>query len=155
MGWIFVNTPIREVMMASPSNDKNIFIIENYPKKIEKLPSNMNEVQSRAKDIMFTDKDQSLAKMSKLITRHINLIETLYDILEEYDQSKIDKDIIKYIKKEHKLLVEKYGAKILNIKRISRENSKTPYSLQNADFSVNTIKELIIQGENKAQASLK
>ena len=47
------------------------------------------------------------------------------------------------------------GAKILNIKRISRENSKTPYSLQSADFSVNTIKELIIQGENKAQASLK
>ena len=41
------------------------------------------------------------------------------------------------------------GAKILNIKRISRENSKTPYSLQSADFSVNTIKELIIQGENK------
>jgi NTE family protein len=154
-GSLLSNTPIREVMMASPSNDKNIFIIENYPKKIEKLPSNMNEVQSRAKDIMFTDKDQSLAKISKLITRHINLIETLYDIFEEHDQSKIDKDIIKYIEKEHKLLVEKYGAKILNIKRISRENSKAPYSLQNADFSVNTIKELIIQGENKAQASLK
>ena len=47
------------------------------------------------------------------------------------------------------------GAKILNIKRISRENSKTPYSLQSADFSVNTIKELIIQGENKALDSLK
>ncbi len=154
-GALLSNTPIREVMMASPSNDKNIFIIENYPKKIEKLPSNMNEVQSRAKDIMFTDKDQSLVKISKLITRHINLIETLYEIFEEYDQSKIDKNIIKYIEKEHKLLVEKYGAKILNIKRISRDNSKTPYSLQNADFSVNTIKELIIQGENKALDSLK
>ena len=81
-GSLLSNTPIREVMMASPSNDKNIFIIENYPKKIDKLPSNMNEVQSRAKDIMFTDKDESLAKMSKLITRHINLIETLYDIFE-------------------------------------------------------------------------
>ena len=153
-GSLLSNTPIREVMMASPSNDKNIFVIENYPKKIDKLPSNMSEVQSRAKDIMFTDKDQSLGKMSKLITRHINLIETLYDIFEEYDHSKIDKDIIKYIEKEHKLLVEKYGAKILKIKRISRENNKTPYSLQNADFSINTIKELIIQGENKALESL-
>lgn len=153
-GSLLSNTPIREVMMASPSNDKNVFVIENYPKKIDKLPSNMSEVQSRAKDIMFTDKDQSLGKMSKLITRHINLIETLYDIFEEYDHSKIDKDIIKYIEKEHKLLVEKYGAKILKIKRISRENNKTPYSLQNADFSVNTIKELIIQGENKALESL-
>ena len=153
-GSLLSNTPIREVMMASPSNDKNVFVIENYPKKIDKLPSNMSEVQSRAKDIMFTDKDQSLGKMSKLITRHINLIETLYDIFEEYDHSKIDKNIIKYIEKEHKLLVEKYGAKILKIKRISRENNKTPYSLQNADFSVNTIKELIIQGENKALESL-
>ena len=153
-GSLLSNTPIREVMMASPSNDKNIFVIENYPKKIDKLPSNMSEVQSRAKDIMFTDKDQSLGKMSKLITRHINLIETLYDIFDEYDHSKIDKDIIKYIEKEHKLLVEKYGAKILKITRISRENNKTPYSLQNADFSVNTIKELIIQGENKALESL-
>ncbi|MGZ5551253.1 MAG: patatin-like phospholipase family protein [Nitrososphaeraceae archaeon] len=153
-GSLLSNTPIREVMMASPSNDKNIFVIENYPKKIDKLPSNMNEVQSRAKDIMFTDKDQSLGKMSRLITRHINLIETLYDIFEEHDHSKIDKDIIKYVEKEHKLLVEKYGAEILKIKRISRENIETPYSLQNADFSVNTIKELIIQGENKALTSL-
>jgi len=153
-GSLLSNTPIREVMLASPSNDKNIFVIENYPKKIDKLPSNMSEVQSRAKDIMFTDKDQSLGKMSKLITRHIRLIETLYDIFEEYDHSKIDKDIIKYIEKEHKLLVEKYGAKILKIKRISRENNETPYSLQNADFSVNAIKELIIQGENKALESL-
>ncbi|HSF00354.1 MAG TPA: patatin-like phospholipase family protein, partial [Nitrososphaeraceae archaeon] len=112
-GALLSNTPIREVMVASPSKDKNIFVVENYPKKIYSLPSNMSEVQSRAKDIMFTDKDQSLKKMSRLITRHINLIETLYDIFKEYDHSKIDKDIIDYVEKEHKLLVEKFGAKIL------------------------------------------
>ena len=149
-GSLLSNTPIREVMMASPSKDKNIFVVENYPKKIGKLPENMTEVQSRAKDILFTDKDHSLEKMSKLITRHINLIETLYDIFETYDQSKIDKELIQYIKKEHRLLVEKFGAKILSIKKISRENFNSPYTLQNADFSVNTIKELINQGENKA-----
>jgi NTE family protein len=154
-GSLLSNTPIREVMVSSPSNDKNIFIVENYPKKIDKLPSNMTEVQSRAKDIMFTDKDQSLRKMSKLITRHINLIETLYDIFKEYDQSKIDNKIIKYIEKEHKLLVEKFGAKIIEIHRISRENSKTPHSAQNAEFSIATIKQLITQGENKALDSLK
>ena len=49
------------------------------------------EVQSRAKDIMFTDKDVSLRKMSRLITRHINLIETLYNIFNEFDNSKLDK----------------------------------------------------------------
>jgi NTE family protein len=154
-GSLLSNTPIREVMVSSPSNNKNIFIVENYPKKIDKLPTNMTEVQSRAKDIMFTDKDQSLRKMSKLITRHINLIETLYDIFKEYDQSKIDNKIIKYIEKEHKSLVEKFGAKILKIHRISRENSKTPHSAQNAEFSIATIKQLITQGENKALDSLK
>jgi len=153
-GSLLSNTPIREVMTASPSKDKNIFVVENFPKKIGKLPSDMSEVQSRAKDIMFTDKDQSLEKMSRLITRHINLIETLYDVFKEHDSSKIDKDIINYVEKEHKILVEKYGAKILNIKRISRENNKRPYPLQNADFSVNTIKELIVEGENKALESL-
>jgi NTE family protein len=154
-GSLLSNTPVREVMVASPSSDKNIFIIENYPRKIDKLPTNMSEVQSRAKDIMFTDKDQSLRKISKLITRHINLIETLYDIFKEYDNSKIDKDIIEYIEKEHKILVEKFGAKILDIKRISRENNKSPHSTQNAEFSVNTIKKLIAQGESKALDSLK
>ena len=42
------------------------------------------------------------------------------------------------------------GSKILKIKTISRENIGTPYPTQNADFSINTIKELITQGENKA-----
>ena len=154
-GSLLSNTPVREVMAASPSNDKNIFIIENYPKKIDKLPTNMTEVQSRAKDIMFTDKDNSLRKMSKLITRHLNLIEVLYDIFKENDHSKIDKETIEYIEKEHKLLVEKFGAKILKIYRISRENSKTPHSAQNAEFSIGTIKKLIIQGESKALESLK
>jgi len=154
-GSLLSNTPVREVMVASPSSDKNIFIIENYPSKIDRLPTNMSEVQSRAKDIMFTDKDQSLRKISKLITRHINLIETLYDIFQEYDHSKMDKDIIEYIEREHKILVEKFGAKILDIKRISRENSNSPHSTQNAEFSVNTIKKLIAQGESKALTSLK
>ena len=154
-GSLLSNTPVREVMIASPSSDKNIFIIENYPRKIDRLPTNMSEVQSRAKDIMFTDKDHSLRKISRLITRHINLIETLYDVFKEYNHSKIDRDIIEYIEREHKILVEKFGAKILEIKRISRENSKSPNSTQNAEFSVSTIKKLITQGESKALNCLK
>ena len=153
-GSLLSNTPIREVMVASPSKNKNIFVVENYPKKIEKLPANMSEVMSRSKDIMFSDKTQSLEKMSRLITRHVNLVETLYDIFQDSDQSKIDKDKINYIIKEHLSLVEKHGAKILKINRITRNIPETPYALQNADFSVDTIKELIKQGETKALDSL-
>ena len=153
-GSLLSNTPIREVMVASPSKNKNIFVVENYPKKIEKLPANMSEVMSRSKDIMFSDKTKSLENMSRLITRHVNLIETLYDIFQDSDQSKIDKEKINYIIKEHSTLVEKHGAKILKIKRITRNIPETPYPLQNADFSVDTIKELIKQGETKALDSL-
>jgi NTE family protein len=153
-GSLLSNTPIREVMVSSPSKNKNIFVVENYPKKIEKLPANMSEVMSRSKDIMFSDKTESLEQMSRLITRHVNLIETLYDIFQDSDQSKIDKDKIKHIIKEHSLLVDKYGAKILKINRITRNIPETPYPLQNADFSLDTIKELIRQGETKALDTL-
>ena len=149
-GSLLSNTPIREVMVASPSKNKNIFVVESYPKKIEKLPANMSEVISRSKDLMFSDKTQSLQKMSRLITRHVNLIETLYDIFQDSDQSKIDKDKIDYINKEHSLLVDRYGAKILKLNRITKVVPETQYPLQNADFSVETIKELIRQGEKKA-----
>jgi NTE family protein len=154
-GSLLSNTPIREVMVASPSKNKNIFVVENYPKKIEKLPANMSEVMSRAKDIMFSDKTQSLEKMSRLITRHVNLIEALYDVFEESEKSKIDKDKIEFINKEHSSLVQKHGAKILKLNRITRINPETPYPLQNADFSEDTIKELIRQGERKALEYLK
>ena len=154
-GSLLSNTPIREVMVASPSKNKNIFVVENYPRKIQKLPANMSEVMSRSKDIMFSDKTQSLVQMSRLITRHVNLIESLYDIFQESDQSKIEKDKIEYINKEHSTLVEKHGAKILKLHRITRNIPETPYSLQNADFSVGTIKELIKQGEAKALDYLK
>ena len=149
-GSLLSNTPIREVMVASPSKNKNIFVVESYPRKIEKLPANMSEVMSRAKDIMFSDKTESLEKMSRLITRHVNLIEALYDIVQASDQTKIEKEKIDYINKEHYTLVEKYGAKILKLKRITRIIPASPYPLQNADFSVETIKELIRQGEKKA-----
>jgi NTE family protein len=149
-GSLLSNTPIREVMVSSPSKNKNIFVVENYPRKIEKLPTNMSEVMSRAKDIMFSDKTESLEKMSRLITRQVNLIEALYDIVLASDQTKIEKEKIDYINKEHYALVEKHGAKILKLKRITRIIPESPYPLQNADFSVETIKELIRQGEKKA-----
>lgn len=149
-GSLLSNTSIREVLVASPSKNKNIFVAENHPRKIEELPGNMSEVISRAKDIMFSDKTESLEKMSRLITRHVNLIETLYDLVQASDQKKMEKEKLDYINKEHYALVQKHGAKILKLKRITRIIPESPYPLQNADFSVETIKELIRQGEKKA-----
>jgi NTE family protein len=152
-GWdgsLLSNTPVREVLSVSPRNDKNIFIVENYPRNIHRLPSNMAEVESRAKDIIFCDKNMDNIKMSRLITRHIQLIERLYEVFDKLvDQSKLDPEEIKMIKSEYNTLIENYGAEIKSVTRIIRSAVESPSILQNADFSPKTIKELILQGERK------
>ena len=154
-GWdgaLLSNTPMREVLLQSPSYDKNIFIVENYSRQINHLPSDMTEVQSRIKDILYCDKSESLSQISKLITRQLGLIENMYS---ELNFSKIDSKKLEYIKKEYQQLVNNYGAKILNLTRISRGTTESPYPLQNADFSIHTVKTLIKEGESKAMEILK
>ena len=154
-GSLLSNTPIREVLYVSPRNDKNIFIVENYPQKIDRLPTNMVEVANRYKDILFSDKDMYNIQMSKLITRHIQLIEKLYDVFENFtDKSKIDAGEVKKIDKEYNNLIEKYGAEIRSVTRIIRKEVESPTTLKNADFSPKTIKELIDQGEKKTSEKL-
>lgn len=149
-GSLLSNTPVREVIYASPRNDKNIFIVENYPRKVHKLPSNMAEVESRAKDIIFSDKNMDTIKMSRLITRHIQLIETLYDIVQrKVDLTEIDHRQLALIKSEYNTLINNYGAQIKSVTRIIRSELESPSMLQNADFSPKTIRELITQGETK------
>ena len=154
-GSLLSNTPVREVIYASPRNDKNIFIVENYPRKIQRLPSNMAEVESRAKDILFSDKNIDNIKMSRLIRRHIQLIESLYDIVQKkVDPTEIDRHRLEKIKSEYNTLINSYGAQIKSVTRIVRSELESPSMLQNADFSPKTIKELIAQGETKTMEKL-
>ena len=158
-GWdgsLLSSTPIREVLYVSPRNDKSIIIVENYPKKIDRLPSNMAEVANRYKDILFSDNDLHSIKLSKLLTRHIRLIENLYDVFENFtDKSNIDHNKINSIEKEYNTLIENYGAEIRSITRVVRSEIESPTILKNVDFSVNTIKKLIEQGEKKTTEKLK
>lgn len=55
----------------------------------------------------------------------------------------------------YKELVENHGAEITSLKKISRNELDTPYLLKNADFSKNTIMELIRQGEENALQQIK
>ena len=64
-GSLLSNTPLREVIAASPKRDKRICIVENYPKNIDSLPKNLFEVYHRARDIMFSDKTEHNVQMSK------------------------------------------------------------------------------------------
>ncbi|WP_148687573.1 hypothetical protein [Candidatus Nitrosocosmicus hydrocola] len=166
-GWdgsLLSNTPVREVIACSPLNDKNIFIVENYSRKIDRLPSNMTEVLDRAKDIMFSDKTQHSLKMTKLMTRQIRLIEKLYEYFENTDVVKnlqcntkkgnnsgksIPHDEKENIRKEYKNLVVNRGAEILSVTRILRNRIENPNVSKNANFSVKAVKASISEGEEK------
>ena len=154
-GSLLDNTPVRAVLKASPRNDKRIYIIENYPRNIDKLPSNLMEVADRTRDIIFSDKTKSSLSLAKFISRQIRLIEELYDVFESTEHSKFDRQKIKFIKEEYDAIVNKHGAEILDVSHISRERIGTPHLLKNADFSPKQIRELIEQGERKTQDYLK
>src|ERR671932_2291800 len=82
-GSLLSNTPLREVIEASPVKDKRIFLVENYPKKCEVLPDNLLEVEHRTRDIMFCDKTLHSIQMSKAITYYLRSIDELYHMVEE------------------------------------------------------------------------
>jgi len=148
-GSLLSNTPVREVIAASPRNDKHIFIVENYPRVIDRLPSNIVEVMDRAKDIIFSDKTKHNIKMTRLVTRQIQLIEQLYDFYTKSDRQSVDPVLSRQIEKEYNELVNNYGAEIHSVMRITRNRIETPNVSKNANFSNKAIKDLIHQGRTK------
>ena len=149
-GGLLSNTPLREVLDSSPVKDKKIFLVENYPKEVESLPGNVAEVYHRARDIIFSDKTEHNIKMSGVITRYLDFIEELYQIFEDNgDKLHLDKNLSNKIRRKYKKYHEDHGAEIKEIYYFSRDE-KYPHIFENADFSPDTIKELIRAGEDKA-----
>lgn len=159
-GSLLSNTPLREVIEASPVRDKRIFLVENYPKKIDKLPGNLQEVEHRARDIMFSDKTMNNIQLSKAITYHLRLIDDLYRMLEEcYDtennnNNKVDKEKFEDLRARYKKVSEEHGAEIKGVHYITR-SEPYPSLYENADFSLGTIKNSIKDGEIKTNQILK
>jgi NTE family protein len=154
-GSLLSNTPLREVIDASPMNDKRICIVENYPKRVDTLPKNLPEVYHRARDIMFSDKTEHSVTMSKAITRYLRYIEELYQLIENHmDLTKVDPKQLKRIRKKYKKYKQERGAEIKDIVYITRDEP-FPHMYENADFSPETIKNSIKEGEMKTIQALK
>ncbi|MDQ3807989.1 MAG: patatin-like phospholipase family protein [Thermoproteota archaeon] len=154
-GSLLSNTPLREVIDASPVTDKRVFIVENYPKKIERLPQNLPEVLHRARDIVFSDKTEHNIAMSKVITRYLEYIDELYQIVEKHtDHKKLDKEQLKRIRYKYKRYKQERGAEIKKILYITREE-RFPYLYENTDFTRAGIKNLIKEGESKTKQALR
>jgi NTE family protein len=154
-GGLLSNTPLREAIDASPVIDKRVFLVENYPKKIDVLPGNLPEVYHRARDIMFCDKTEHNITMSKVITRYLQYIEELYQIVEEdADHARLGKEQLKRIRHTYKKYKQERGAEIKQIFYISRDEP-FPHIYENADFSPETIKNSIEEGETKTNQAIR
>jgi NTE family protein len=154
-GGLLSNTPLREVIDASPVNDKRIGIVENYPKRVNSLPKNLSEVYHRTRDIIFSDKTENNVTMSKVITRYLEYIEELYQLLDNnIDRIKVSSQQLKEIRRKYKKYKQERGARIKDIIHITRDE---PFSslYENADFSPETIKNSIKEGEAKTNEILK
>lgn len=154
-GSLLSNTPLREAIDSAPVTNKHVFIVENYPKVIDRLPQNLPEVYHRARDIMFSDKTAHGIKMSRTITRYLEFIEELYGVIEDnVDPGKIDKGKLAGIQKRYQKIIKEHGAEIKKIAYITREE-RFPYLYENTDFTPDGIKNLIREGESKTKRQLK
>jgi NTE family protein len=153
-GGLLSNTPFGEVIDASPVIDKRLFLVENYPRRTDKLPDNLAEVYHRARDIMFSDKSQHSIKMAKVITRYLKYIDELYQVIDKnIDPARIDKKQLEKIHRKYTKMKREHGTEIKNIFRIIRDEP-LPRFYENTDFSVEAIKNSIKEGESKTNQIL-
>jgi len=149
-GSLMSNTPLREVIRASPKSDKNVYIISLFPKNHVELPKNMSESWHRARDIMHTDKTEHNLKMSKVISRYLKTLKEMHGIISNSTLDEKQKQRFEKIESEYHKLACDRGAIIQKITKIERQE-ESHYIFEDADFSLVTIKQLIKQGSNDAE----
>ncbi|OLD32109.1 MAG: hypothetical protein AUI61_03490 [Thaumarchaeota archaeon 13_1_40CM_2_39_13_2] len=152
-GTLLSNTPLREVIDASPKHDKRVYIVDVFPDKQHELPRNMIEVWHRARDIMHADKTLHNLRMSRVINRYLSLVREMYEILIKVPLDDNSKAKISRIEQEYQKLAGERGAIIDQIVRIQRQED-SHFLFEDADFSITTIKQLIEKGERDAAEKL-
>ncbi|MGA9841651.1 MAG: patatin-like phospholipase family protein [Nitrososphaeraceae archaeon] len=159
-GALLSNTPLREVIDASPTSDKIVYLVNIFPHSQKELPQNMFEAWHRARDIIYTDKTDNTIRLSRIISRHLSLLKEMHDLLMITDNFKIKEKYDAKLKErydkmelEYNKLARQRGAIIKEIVRIERPE-KMHYLFEDADFSVTTIKKLIRQGEDDTERNV-
>ncbi|MGI0061735.1 MAG: patatin-like phospholipase family protein, partial [Nitrosotalea sp.] len=156
-GTLLSNTPLTEVIHASPKRSKKVYLVDLFPHHQEEIPKNMIEAWHRARDIMQIDKTNKTVRLSKTITQYLELLQQMYDILVElFDSGKLDetsREKFKKVEPEYYKLADERGALIKDITRIER-HERMHFLFEDADFSLCTIKQLISNGEKDAEKVL-
>jgi NTE family protein len=162
-GSLLSNTPLVEVINSSPISDKKVYIVNLFPRYQEEIPNDMLEAWHRARDIMYTDRTDSNVRTSKIISRYLSLLKDMHEFVTRTihsndnsgvnNDNKLNKEKFTKIEEEYDKLAHQRGAIIQEIVRIERtEESRSLF--EDADFSDETIKKSIMQGERDAEKAL-
>ncbi len=154
-GSLLTNTPMMEVIRASPIKNKKFYIVDVFPRHQKEIPENMVEVWHRARDIIFMDKTDKNIEKLKITEKYINLLKKMYKIIKSND-SKASQEVqkLKEIDDEYRDLTQKHGAAITDVVRISRKEKSEHYLFEDTDFSVYRIEKLIQEGERDAKEAI-
>jgi NTE family protein len=152
-GSLLSNTPLVEVIDASPVLDKKVYIVNLFPHSQQEVPNDMLEAWHRARDIMYTDKTASNVRTSKIISKYLSLLKDMHDYITTSTIHPIHHEKLKKIEQEYNKLAHQRGAVIQDIVRIER-TEESRFLFEDADFSIETIKKLIAQGYNDAEGAL-
>jgi NTE family protein len=87
-GSLLTNTPMLDVIHASPKYDKEFYIVDVFPRQQKEIPTNMVEVWHRARDIIFMDKTDKNIQMLSNFERYLSLLK-INNILNA-DDARID-----------------------------------------------------------------
>ena len=152
-GSLLSNTPLREVIDASPKNHKIVYIVNLFPKNQKELPTNMFDIWHRARDIMITDRTEHNIHISKVISKYLEVMKDMHDLLDNVHIDENMKDSFFKVEKEYHKIATDRGAIIESITKIERKE-EIHFIFEDADFSTETIKKLIKQGEDDADEAL-
>ena len=110
----------------------------------------MFDIWHRARDIMHTDRTEHNIHMLKVITKYLDVMKDMHDLLNNLTIDESMKDLYFRVEREYHRIATDRGAIIEEITKIEREED-THFIFEDADFSTRTIQKLIKQGEKDAE----
>jgi NTE family protein len=151
------NTPLRAATRAIGAQ-KIVYVTDVFPRKQKNLPRSMPETYHRIRDLLFTDRSiEETAEISETAKKDLLLIEQMHDLMvSEISANTKSKSKFNKIEEAYNNLVhDKQGLimdKIVHIQR--HESPGRHFVYEDADFSIDTIKELILQGQEDAEDAM-
>jgi NTE family protein len=148
--------------------DLEVYIVNVYPRKEEKIPSDYDGVKERMNDITNSDKTSYEESVVILVTDYLNLIEKLINLGKEDDklrqriknilQEPARSRLYSYLESKERteyIDILKRKFKIEKIIRIEKTDDVNSVNGKFTDFTSETINNLIKEGEKDAINTLK